>query len=56
MISRSLDWLSFWLKGEIDSDPSKKEQYRRWLPRRDAQRKIIQASLGGAESLPPFLN
>jgi dipeptidyl aminopeptidase/acylaminoacyl peptidase len=27
---RNLDWFRFWLKGEIDSDPAKADQYRRW--------------------------
>jgi hypothetical protein len=25
-----VDWFSFWLKGEEDSDPTKKEQYKNW--------------------------
>ncbi|MGJ0239920.1 Atxe2 family lasso peptide isopeptidase [Novosphingobium fluoreni] len=27
---RNLDWFRFWLTGEIDPDPRKAEQYRRW--------------------------
>lgn len=27
---RNLDWFRYWLKGEIDSDPTKAAQYRRW--------------------------
>jgi dipeptidyl aminopeptidase/acylaminoacyl peptidase len=27
---RNLDWFRFWLVGEIDPDPAKVEQYRRW--------------------------
>ena len=27
---RNLDWFRFWLKGEVDPDPAKAEQYRRW--------------------------
>lgn len=27
---RSLDWLSYWLKGERDPDPEKAAQYQRW--------------------------
>lgn len=27
---RNLDWFRFWLKGEIDPDPSKAQQYQRW--------------------------
>ncbi len=26
----NVDWFSFWLKGEEDPDPAKKEQYKRW--------------------------
>ncbi len=26
----NVDWFSFWLKGEEDSDPAKAEQYVRW--------------------------
>lgn len=28
--ARNLDWFRFWLRGEIDPDPAKAEQYRRW--------------------------
>lgn len=27
---RNLDWFRYWLKGEIDPDPAKVDQYRRW--------------------------
>jgi len=27
---RNIDWLDFWLKGEEDPDPAKREQYTRW--------------------------
>lgn len=27
---RNLDWFRFWLLGEVDQDPAKAEQYRRW--------------------------
>ena len=27
---RNLDWFRFWLLGEVDPDPAKVEQYRRW--------------------------
>ena len=27
---RSVDWMRFWLKGEIDTDPEKTEQFERW--------------------------
>jgi hypothetical protein len=26
----NVDWLAFWLKGEVDPDPSKASQYARW--------------------------
>jgi dipeptidyl aminopeptidase/acylaminoacyl peptidase len=26
----NVDWFSFWLKGEEESDPAKREQYKRW--------------------------
>jgi hypothetical protein len=26
----NVDWFSFWLKGQIDPDPKKENQYRRW--------------------------
>ena len=27
---RNLDWFRFWLKLEVDPDPAKTEQYKRW--------------------------
>lgn len=27
---RNLDWFRYWLKGEIDPDPAKADQYQRW--------------------------
>ncbi len=33
---RNLDWFRFWLKGEIDPDPAKADQYRRWRSQRQA--------------------
>jgi hypothetical protein len=27
---RNVDWFRFWLKGEEDPDPARKEQYARW--------------------------
>ncbi|MFN2385685.1 MAG: prolyl oligopeptidase family serine peptidase, partial [Thermoanaerobaculia bacterium] len=32
---RNLDWFRFWLKGEEDSNPAKKEQYERWRKLRE---------------------
>lgn len=26
----TVDWFRFWLKGEVDSDPGKADQYTRW--------------------------
>ena len=31
---RQVDWLTFWLKGEIDPAPSKGDQFRRWTTMR----------------------
>lgn len=33
----SVDWFSFWLKGEEDPDPSKADQYVRWRELRKLQ-------------------
>jgi dipeptidyl aminopeptidase/acylaminoacyl peptidase len=33
----AVDWFSFWLKGEEDSDPTKAEQYSRWRELRKLQ-------------------
>lgn len=33
----AFDWFRFWLKGEEDSDPAKKEQYERWRAMRKIQ-------------------
>lgn len=33
--ARNLDWFRFWLRGEEDPDPAKREQYRRWRDWRD---------------------
>ncbi|HYL14625.1 MAG TPA: hypothetical protein VEV41_16395 [Terriglobales bacterium] len=34
----NVDWFSFWLKGEIDSVPEKREQYARWKEMLEKQR------------------
>lgn len=34
---RNLDWYRFWLKGEVDPDPAKVEQYARWRTFRAGQ-------------------
>jgi hypothetical protein len=36
-LSGTVDWFSFWLKGEEDPDPAKKEQYIRWRVLRSQQ-------------------
>lgn len=33
----NVDWLLFWLKGKIDADPSKADQYARWREMRKLQ-------------------
>jgi dipeptidyl aminopeptidase/acylaminoacyl peptidase len=30
MLGLTVDWLSFWLKGDEDPDPAKADQYKRW--------------------------
>lgn len=35
---RNLDWFRFWLKGDVDPDPAKADQYRRWHAYREAQK------------------
>lgn len=37
--SSTVDWMRFWLKGEEDPDPAKREQYNRWRELRDLQRR-----------------
>lgn len=54
-MNRTIDWLSYWLKGETDTDPRKADQYRRWAPLREQQRKIIDASASTDRPLPPLL-
>jgi hypothetical protein len=33
----NVDWFCFWLKGEEDPDPGKREQYERWCALRTTQ-------------------
>jgi dipeptidyl aminopeptidase/acylaminoacyl peptidase len=50
---RNVDWFRFWLKGEEDPDPAKKEQYERWRKLRELQRDDLSktdTSLGEAKS------
>jgi dipeptidyl aminopeptidase/acylaminoacyl peptidase len=35
---RNLDWMRFWLKDEVTSDPDKQEEYSRWKAMREAFR------------------
>ena len=44
MISQqgTVDWFSFWLNGEEDSDPAKSEQYLRWRALRRLSQQGIQ--------------
>jgi dipeptidyl aminopeptidase/acylaminoacyl peptidase len=39
----NVDWFCFWLKGEYDADPAKKEQYERWRRMRSRQHEISQS-------------
>jgi dipeptidyl aminopeptidase/acylaminoacyl peptidase len=47
----AVDWFTFWLKGEEDSDPAKAEQYKRWREMRKLQDKNKAA---GDKSLAPM--
>src|SRR5207253_6983704 len=46
----TVDWFSFWLKGEEDPDPAKAEQYVRWRELRK-----LQVSQMGEGATPPQL-
>jgi dipeptidyl aminopeptidase/acylaminoacyl peptidase len=35
---RNLEWMKFWLKDEVTSDPNKQDQYSRWRAMKDAFR------------------
>lgn len=41
----TVDWMRFWLKGEEDLDPAKREQYERWRRLRDLQGRNQSGSL-----------
>jgi dipeptidyl aminopeptidase/acylaminoacyl peptidase len=45
---RTVDWLSFWIKGEEDPDPAKAEQYKRW----HELRKLQQENDTGVKTAP----
>lgn len=36
----NVDWFCFWLKGEVDGDPRKHEQYERWKEMRERQNRL----------------
>ena len=40
----SVDWMTFWLKGEEDADPLKAEKYKRWRELRKRQTDSAQVS------------
>jgi dipeptidyl aminopeptidase/acylaminoacyl peptidase len=40
----NVDWFCFWLKGEVDSDPQKREQYERWKGMRIQQKESTESS------------
>ena len=44
----AVDWFDFWLKGEEDPDPAKKEQYARW----HELRKLQDQSTKNSEAVP----
>jgi len=37
--TRNLDWFDFWLRGKVDPDPLKRDQYARWRKLRDTWRR-----------------
>jgi hypothetical protein len=37
VFERNLDWFRFWLKDEVDDNPTKADQYRRWHELRDSR-------------------
>jgi dipeptidyl aminopeptidase/acylaminoacyl peptidase len=41
----TLDWMTFWLKGEEDPDPAKVDQYARWHELRRLQEADVKASV-----------
>ncbi len=42
-MARNLDWFDFWLLGQEDPDPAKREQYQRWQVMRE-ERKVKQSA------------
>jgi dipeptidyl aminopeptidase/acylaminoacyl peptidase len=45
----SVDWFGFWLKGEIDPDPMKREQFQRW----EKMQKLHEEADGGSQKTVP---
>ncbi len=43
---RSLDWFDFWLRGNEDPDPSKTQQYARWVSLEKQSQQALSASPG----------
>jgi dipeptidyl aminopeptidase/acylaminoacyl peptidase len=37
IMNRNLDWFRFWLQDHVDSDPTKSDQYSRWMHLRELQ-------------------
>jgi dipeptidyl aminopeptidase/acylaminoacyl peptidase len=37
----NVDWFCFWLKGEVDANPQKAEQYQRWEQMRVQQNQVV---------------
>jgi dipeptidyl aminopeptidase/acylaminoacyl peptidase len=46
----AVDWFCFWLKGEEDPDPAKREQYARWRELRKLQEQNDKKSAAGAST------
>lgn len=51
--ARNLDWYRFWLKGEEDPDPAKREQYARWRQLRADQPLPASARADPCRKRPP---
>ena len=45
--TRNLDWFDFWLRGKVDPDPLKRDQYARWRKLRDTWRRQPSNVLAG---------
>lgn len=51
--ARNLDWYRFWLKGEENPDPAKREQYARWRQLRAGQSLPASARADPCRKRPP---